>query len=235
MNFRRSCDTLPTLISNYAPGNFDLLSDICLHLNVIVEYVESDIYHDSFQLLPHFREFSKYLKETYGQHIFLVLKEIKVYSYTPKYIIKFIRGEGGAHGDSELKKKNGLKDEKRWILYNFIHEEDAEIHPELEFAITQNFIIYPGGKASSGNTDSGTPFEHELTTNGTVLKLTAIESVVLGIALDFHSILSSGQMNWIGRLAVKNDLNAFRESFGDEIIDGLISQENWMLKEVKRK
>jgi hypothetical protein len=229
INFNRSCDALPILISNYKSGNFDLLSDICFRLNSIVEYVESDIYHDSFQLLSHYREFSEYLKETYAQRIFLVLKEAKAYSYTPKNIIKFIRGEGKAHGSSNLKK------EKRLLLYDFIHEENARSKPELEFAITWNWIIYPGIKSDKGNTDSSTPFVHRIKINNIELQLTAIESVVLSIALDFHNILSLGQMSWVGRIAITNNFNAFRESFGDKIVDNLISQEKWILEKTKCK
>jgi hypothetical protein len=42
-------------------------------------------------------------------------------------------------------------------------------------------------------------------------------------------------MSWVGRIAITNNFNAFRESFGDKIVDNLISQEKWILEKTKCK
>ncbi len=229
-NFIKKLDELIPLIKNYKSGDFNELSRICIHLNAIREYAQSSIYTDARRILSHFEEFIEYLENTYNKRIFLILKEKEVYSYTPNAIIKFLRGEGEIHGDSDLDK------EKRIVLHNFIFEESATIYPEIEFAITYNFIIYPGVKSSNGNGDSFNLFIQSLKfAECDEKKLTLIESVVLAIALDFYFVISSGKMVWNGRVAIKNDLNAFRTSLGDQIIDDLISQEKWMLDQLKTR
>ena len=227
--FKEACRCLPTRIVNYSSSNFKELGIICKELVTIEEYVIGE----EKNVEKYYEPLINYFENIYRKIIFLVLKNDKdCFSYTPKDLIKFIRGEG-LHGASVL------KNDKRKTLHYFAFENNSIKKPTIEFAITKNFIIYPGLRFASGNVDSSNPFLEIIRIeagNGIrEIKLTTLESIIIAIGYDIYNLLNFGEISWKGRMAVTNSLDVFRNSLGDEIVTKLIDQENFCLDLIKNK
>ena len=136
-------------LGTYRTGNFELLSSICSGICIFEEYFTTPQSERLYQS-DNENVFLDYLTRIYGEHVVLVLKyEEKCFSYSRKYVVKIVRGEG-KHGQSEV------RDKKREVLHKFLFEELRL--SEYIFAITHNWVIHPGIWNTDGNRDSSNAF-----------------------------------------------------------------------------
>lgn len=133
------------------------------------------------------------------------------FKYSRKDLVKYLRGEF-LHGDSDN------RDAKRLLLHNFVFEEDD--HIDLEYAVTWSFVIFPGLKSSLGNTDSNTPFIQGIKFEDREIQVTQIESIVINAAYEYWQSLI-GQSIPFNKVAITNDLDAFVEILGSDIVQSL--------------
>lgn len=148
--------------------------------------------------------------------IALVLNDgLSTYKYSRKDLVKFVRGEF-IHGDSDN------RDAKRKTLHNFVFEENNNIN--LEYAVTWSFVIFPGIKSSHGNSDSNTPFVQNIKFEDREIEVTQVESIIINAAYEFWQSLM-GQPIQFNKVAITNNLDAFVESLGSDIVQSL--KQDW--------
>lgn len=204
-------------LDNYRTGDFELLSSICSGICIFEEYFTTP---QSERLYQSDNEpvFLDYLNTVYGEHIILILKyDERCFSYSRRYIIKMVRGEG-KHGQSEI------RDKKREALHKFLFEETRL--SEYIFAITHNWIIFPGGWNAGGNRDSSNAFLEGVEINGQAKHyITTIESVIFNIALEIWTSLTLGKVVWHKQITIVNDLDAFIDLIGLNTVNNIKSQQ----------
>ncbi len=158
-----------------------------------------------------------YRINVYSRMIALVLHDgSSAFNYTRKDLVKFLRGEF-LHGDSDN------RDPKRIALHNFVFEENRKV--SLEYAVTWNFVIFPGVKSSLGNTDSDTPAVQNINIEGREIEATQVESIVFNAAYDYWQVLNGLEISF-NKVAITNDLDAFKEILGVELVESLKNEWN---------
>lgn len=204
-------------LQTYRTGNFELLSSICTGICIFEEYLTTPQRDRLYQAINE-NIFLDYLDGVYGKHIVLVLKySDKCFSYTRKYIIKMIRGEG-KHGQSEV------RDLKREALHKFLFE-DVKLS-EYVFAITYNWVIYPGIWKEGGNRDSSNFFSEYVEINEEPKHpLTTIESVIFNIAVEIWSSFELGKVIWPKQIVMSSDLDSFVDLIGLDTINNIKAQQ----------
>lgn len=208
-SFHKAASRLPRLIETFETGDFEHIGKMCLSVCTIDEFLGRSTRRLKS---PHEPLIAAYRENVYSRMVALVLHDgSNAFKYSRSYVIKFLRGEY-LHGDSDN------RDEKRMTLHNFVFEEDSRI--SLEYAVTWSFVIFPGMYASSGNTDSGTPFMQDVKFHDREIEITQIESIALNTAIEYWEILNGRLMPW-QKLAVLNDLDAFVGKLGREIVTAL--------------
>ena len=211
--FHKAMKELPRLLSRYEAGDYETLGNMCQHVCMVDEYCG----RKTRKLrLANEGATSVYRSRVYAQMAALVIRDrSQAFKFTRKDVVKFIRGEF-AHGDSDN------RDQKRSALHDFAFESNNEV--TLEFAITWAFVIFPGIRSSTGNTDSQTPFVQKINFGDRKIEVTQMESIVINAIYEYIQALMSGRIPW-NKVAITNDLDAFRVLLTDEIVDALV--EDW--------
>lgn len=205
-----------TLLTRYRTGDFELLSSICASICIFEEYITTPP-SERLYLADNEAAFLDYLARVYGEHIALVLKyDEKCFSYSRKYIIKMVRGEG-KHGQSEL------RDRKREALHKFLFEGNKL--SEYVFAITHNWVIYPGVWRKGGNRDSSNAFLESVKIDGQAKHcITTMESVIFNIALEIWTSFTLGKVVWYKQVIIVNRLEEFIGLIGLDAVNNINSQ-----------
>lgn len=207
--FRRAASRLPRQIQAFETGNFDLIGSLCQDLCSIDEFCGRSTRRlklNNESLVRAYRD------KVYSGMVALVLSDGQsTYKFSRKDLVKYLRGEF-LHGDSDN------RDAKRLLLHNFVFEEDDKV--DLEYAITWSFVIFPGGKSSIGNTDSNTPFIQDIKFEDREIQVTQIESIIINAAYEYWQSLM-GQSIPFNKVAITNDLDAFVEVLGSDIVQSL--------------
>jgi len=202
---------LPQLLFAYEAGDFEALGSMCQLTCLIDEYVGRTARR---MRLVHELFIARYRQNVYSKMIALVLLDgTNAFSYTRKEVVRFLRGEF-VHGDSDN------RDQKRITLHDFAFEHNNSI--SLEYAVTWSFVIFPGIRSSEGNTDSNTPFVQSIRIENREIKVSQLESIALNAIVEYREALLRGRIHW-HKAAVTNNLDAFRNTLGDVVIDTLIS------------
>jgi len=207
--FWRSIKGLGQKLRAFETGNFDLIGSLCQDISSIDEFCGRSSRKMKF---ANEAAINSYRVNVYSKMTALVLHDgSQAFRYTRKDLIKFLRGEH-VHGDSDN------RDKKRVALHDFVFEVRPVV--SLEYAVTWGFIIFPGLRSSAGNTDSGVPFLQSINIDGRSIEVTQIESIVFSAALECWQVMN-GQTVLFNKLAITNDLDAFSDFLGAEIVGRL--------------
>ena len=210
--FRKAMESLPKMLSKYNAGDYEALGDMCQAMCVVDEYCG----RRSRKLrLKNELAVKEYREKIYSKMVALVIYDgAHAFKFSRKEVVKFVRGEF-LHGDSDI------RDERRLALHNFTFENNDEV--TLEFAVTWSFVIFPGIRSSLGNTDSKTPFIQNIKFGDREIEVTQVESVVINAVYEFFQVLVGEKIPW-QKVAMTNNLEAFRDRLGDEIVDVLLKE-----------
>jgi len=210
--FRKAMESLPKMLSRYNAGDYESLGVMCQAMCVVDEYCGRQT--RKLQLKNE-AAVKNYREKIYSKMTALVIYDgLRAFKFSRKEIVKFVRGEF-LHGDSDI------RDDRRFALHNFAFENNNEV--TLEFAVTWSFVIFPGIRSSLGNTDSKTPFLQNIKFEGREIEVTQVESVVINAIYEFFKVLVGEKIPW-QKVAVTNNLEAFRDRLGDEIVDTLLKE-----------
>lgn len=204
--FRRSIKGLGQKLRTFETGNFELIGSLCHDVSSIDEFCGRSSRKLKFANEP---AINSYRVNVYAKMTALILHDgSQAFRYTRKDLIKFLRGEH-VHGDSDN------RDKKRIALHDFVFEVRPVV--SLEYAVTWGFIIFPGLRSSAGNTDSGAPFLQNINIDGRTIEVTQVESIIFSASLEYWQVMN-GQAVAFNKLAITNDLDAFSDFLGAELV-----------------
>ena len=232
--FQQHINDLNKLVEGYNPNNFDELTMISNSIAAISEYV---LHQQKFRTTPLF----KYFSSVYKYDICLVLAKNQVIcnethkilpndsqiSFTRNNIVKFLRGEKVHMNEIPSVKKLD-------ILNNFIDEKSN--YGQI-FCIGHNFIRTPFFIEPKKSDDSGGSIMYSLyKSDGSVVKLSAVESIVFNVFNEYASICNRGVIRWKKSMISFIDKETstlspmLKEQIGDNILKQVPNWVEWGLK-----